>query len=121
MLVRSQLTAQQGVDHRATFPGCHPRPALERYKPSPASGPSLWFFTEYLVNRFSEFAVRNGVLSGRAGDLRLQVKHQRLQPVAAGLDLFDGNFQFADFGSQGCRDFLFIHDVDAGVETPDLL
>jgi hypothetical protein len=86
--------------------------------PAPASSLSSWFFTEDLVNHFSEFAVRNGSLVSRVGtgDLRLQVKHQRLHPIAAGLKFFDQNFLFPDFVSQDCRDFFFIHDVDAGVE-----
>src|SRR5208337_5021432 len=62
--------------------------------------------------------VRNGglVLSGQAGNLRLQVENERLQTVTAGLEFFDCNLQFPDLGSQSCRDFLFIHDMDASVE-----
>jgi len=68
-------------------------------------------FPEDLVNHFSELAVRRGRLGFPFSgfNLRLQIQHERLQPLAAGLKFFDGHFQFPDFLAQTGGDFGLVH------------
>ena len=85
---------------------CH-----NRCKPFGVSGLAFRLLTEDPVNCFSEFAVRTSI--GRTGPAISASRSSTsiFNRSAAGLDFFDGYFQFADFVSQGFRDFLFIHNL----------
>jgi hypothetical protein len=105
------------------------KPATAGIKNKPVRAPTtlvtpsaFWpfgFFAEDLVNHLSELAVRRRLWGwgGRGDDFSLQVQHKGLQPLTAGLEFFDFKFQMPDLGSQGGRDFCFIHDKDAHIES----